>query len=230
MRRLVAILVASLLVAACAADGGGIATERPTAASLEPSDPPEAVESPEVLPAAFEPIRLNGSGKKVVKFRIPEDAAAIAQVSYGGKGNFAIWSLAASGDKNDLLVNVIGKYKGTVLFDESAGEHSVAFEVDAVTKWAIIIKPVTSAPTWDPAERTKGTGDSVLVVTPVSSGLVTLDLKHAGSSNFAVHAYSPDGTDLLANEIGKFSGQVLFPDGTYLVTVSADGAWSMTPG
>jgi hypothetical protein len=48
-----------------------------------------------------------------------------------------------------------------------------------------------------------------------------------GSSNFAVHAYSDSGADLLINEIGKYGGEVLLPSGTLVVEINADGAWTM---
>ncbi len=60
---------------------------------------------------------------------------------------------------------------------------------------------------------------------------MTLDLTFNGTDNFIVHAYTADGIDGLANEIGNFSGQVLLPDGTLLLEVSADGGtWSAKPG
>jgi hypothetical protein len=59
---------------------------------------------------------------------------------------------------------------------------------------------------------------------------MTLNLRHRGSSNFFVHAYTADSAELLVNEIGNFSGEVLIPDGTLLLTVGADGTWTGTPG
>jgi hypothetical protein len=42
-------------------------------------------------------------------------------------------------------------------------------------------------------------------------------------------AYTADDRSLLVNEIGKYKGEVLLPDGTVLVTFEADGAWTGTP-
>jgi hypothetical protein len=109
--------------------------------------------------------------------------------------------------------------------------HSVAFEVDAEAAWTIVVKPIEQARAWNPTTVLNGTGDDVLRVSPPSAGLVTLQLTHSGRSNFAVQSYSLDGdSDLLANEIGKFKGEVLLPDQTALLTVEADGAWTGTPG
>ncbi len=86
------------------------ATPEPTAeATEEPTEPP--------LAEAFKPFTLKGRGNKVAKFRIPEDAAAIATITNKGTSNFVVWTVAADGSTNDLLVNEIGSYKGTHLVD-----------------------------------------------------------------------------------------------------------------
>ena len=44
-------------------------------------------------------------------------------------------------------------------------------------------------------------------------------------------AYTADGNrELLVNEIGNYAGEVFVPEGTILLTVEADGAWTGTPG
>jgi hypothetical protein len=44
----------------------------------------------------------------------------------------------------------------------------------------------------------------VVRLAPVSSGFMTLNLRHRGSSNFFVCAYTADNTELLVNETGTF--------------------------
>lgn len=189
---------------------------------------PSTGEPESAQPLAFEPITGKGKGDKIVRFEIPEDAAAIADIKASGKGNFAIWSLDENGDKLDLLVNEIGAYKGTVLFDEQEGEHSVAFEVTASGSWTIRIEPVSEARIWRTGKALTGKGDDVVLISPPIAGLAATDVKHSGSSNFAVWVYSDEGTDLLVNDIGRYSGQVLLPDGAFLLAVSADGKWTMS--
>jgi TM2 domain-containing membrane protein YozV len=211
---------------------GALAT---SAATHLVSSPPTATNS---LPAAtdnggtasFTAITLKGNGKKVAKFAIPVDEAALAQAAYSGSGNFAVTSLAQDGSQNELLINTIGAYRGTVLFDSGAGQHSVAFSVDAEGPWTIVVKPVTSARVWNGTSVLTGTGDDVVLISPASSGLVTLDLKYKGAGNFAITSYTIDSSSLLANEIGNFTGQVALPDGTVLLSITAEGTWSATPG
>jgi hypothetical protein len=178
----------------------------------------------------FEEIELAGTGDKVPMFTIPERAIAIAEVTHKGERNFAIETIAADGDQLDLLVNTVGDYSGTVLFDVEGDDHSVAFEITADGAWTITVKPVAEAPTWDPSTDRNGTGDSVYLVSPPSSGLVTLDITNEGERNFAVLAYTSVSWDLLVNEVGNYKGQVLLPDDTVLLEITTDGTWSLSPG
>jgi hypothetical protein len=55
-------------------------------------------------------------------------------------------------------------------------------------------------------------------------------MTHSGQGNFIVYGFSAGGgQDLLVNEIGAYSGTVRLTDGTSLVSVQADGSWSITP-
>jgi hypothetical protein len=240
MRRpLVPLIAAAALIAGCNGVAGdnaithwsGTFTQTiPTSVPRETAGSNES-QTPDATSAAFKDITLKGKGKKIAKFSIPEEAAAIAVVTHKGKSNFIVDTIDATGDTVDGLVNAIGNYSGTVLFDLDEDHHSVAFRIDADGAWTITVKPITSAKTWNPKTAFKGTGDNVYWLVPASSGLVTLDLAYKGKDNFIVESYSADGSGGLANEIGNFKGQVLLPDGTILLEVDADeGTWAMTPG
>jgi hypothetical protein len=207
-----------------------------TSINEEPGDtqrasptPPPPAEPTDIPLTQFSPIELSGSGNAVPRFSIPEDAAAIATITHAGSENFAVWTIGADGAEHDLLVNIIGDYSGTVLFDEQTGIHSVAFRVDADGSWTITVMPVAQAFRWDQAASVTGTGDDVVLVDPPTTGLTTVDITHNGSANFAVWAYGSTGTDLLVNEIGPYAGESLLGDGTFLVEIAADGSWSITP-
>jgi hypothetical protein len=193
-----------------------------------PTDAP--IDLPTAAPAPhFAVIKLSGRGDKVAKFKIPADVAAIATFTNAGDSNFSVESLDSSGQTNDLLVNVIGRYSGTVLFDADASQHSVAFKIGSNGAWTATIKPVSGARAWNGTAKLAGKGDDVVRVNPPISGLATATFTHSGSENFAVVSYSADSSDLLINEIGHYHGQVQLPDGTQLLAVSADGAWTATP-
>ncbi len=149
-------------------------------------------------------------------------------MTHTGASNFAVWSVGASGEQQDLLVNTIGNYVGTVLFDEASGAHSVAFDVEASGPWTILIKPVADAFRWDGSQELTGSGDDVAILSPPSSGLKSVTVSHQGDGNFAIWADGPT-TDLLVNEIGQYSGEVLLADGTFLFEITATGPWTVSP-
>ena len=70
----------------------------------------------------------------------------------------------------------------------------------------------------------------VLRVTGVLDDLAVMKITYKGASNFVVSTYSGEGVDLQVTEIGRYSGESLFPGSTILVEIEADGAWSITPG
>jgi len=217
-------------------------TEKPTpTASVEPTPIPTATPVPTPIPTAtpvptpiptptpaFADIELSGVGDSVPRFELPADTPAIAEVTHTGGSNFAIFTIAEDGSQSDLLVNTIGAYDGTVLFDES-GQHSVAFEITAGGAWTITIKPLTAAFLWDASEEVSGTGDDVVRIDPPIAGLVSADVTHSGASNFAIFGYSSGFPDLLVNEIGNYAGEVLIGSGTFFLEITADGAWTISP-
>ena len=230
----VAIVAVSLLLGACNGEGPGGQVGNSNFASDGSSQGPATSSAPSGGPSAgptaptFRPISLSGKGDKVPRFTIPDDAPAIAVVTSKGAGNFSVESLAADGSQNELLVNTIGAYSGTVLFDIGSGEHSVAFKVGATGIWSIVVKPITSARAWDTTTKLTGKGDDVVLLNPPAEGLTSISVIGSGKGNFIVQTYSLDGTStILVNEIGPYSGQVELPDQSELLQVNADGGWSV---
>lgn len=235
-RTILAVAILALALGGCAGTSAS-ATPAPTAAvSATPLATPAPTPSQDTAVAPpngpdFSPISFKGKGKRVVKFKIPLDSAALAEATHAGSGTFSITSVGADGAHNDVLVNTIGKYTGTVLFDDGIDQHSVAFQVQASGSWTIVIKPIANARKWNGSGTLKGTGDDVVQISPASSGPATLGLTFKGKDDFAITSYSPDGGELLANETGNFTGKVVLPDGSFLLSVSANGeTWSAKAG
>jgi hypothetical protein len=205
-------------------------TVTPATRTAEVPEATTVIESTEPSVETFPPITLSGEGKAVEEFTIPEGSAAIAEITHKGESNFSVQTVDTSGDSVDLLVNEIGDYIGTVLLNPAEG-HPVAFEVDADGPWTMDVKPVAEAQVWDLSGTLDETGDSVVRLVPPSAGLNSLELTYDGEDNFIVESYSGLGWDVLANEIGEFTGEVLLPDGTFLLEVTANGGtWTATPG
>ena len=167
---------------------------------------------------------LSGHGDAVVKASALDgtDGPGVATFTHDGHGNFAIWSLDANVQQLDLLVNTIGPYNGTVLFDKQSSQHTESLQITADGNWTVTLHSIRALRAFDTSAT--GHGDDVLIYRG-NAGAATLT--HDGSSNFAVWTYG-DGSNLVVNEIGAYSGTVRWTKGPELVTVTADGAWSVT--
>lgn len=77
-----------------------------------------------------------------------------------------------------------------------------------------------------------GNGDDVLSFTATGDGLRIFTMSYKGSGNFAIWLKDSRGesVDLLANEIGSYSGRKSerIETGKYYLDVSASGPWSIT--
>lgn len=72
---------------------------------------------------------------------------------------------------------------------------------------------MTASRIWDGASPLNGSGDDVVRISPSISGFETVTIQHSGSSNL----------------IGPYLGQHLLGGGTFLLEVTADGAWTFAP-
>ncbi len=77
----------------------------------------------------------------------------------------------------------------------------------------------------------EGKGDKVEVIN-LNKGVAIFTMAHFGSLNFSVIIKGSDGEylDLLANDMGSYSGQKTFTveeSGIYLVEISASGKWKI---
>lgn len=199
-----------------------------TAASAATS-PPEPSATPEPSAPAVAKQSFKGTGDKIVKIKVPEGLAAIAKITSAADRYFSVTSLDAAGDENDLLVNTVGRYSGTVLFDEHLATHSAALKIKAYGAWTVVVSGVPAAHRWDPSAPLKGTGDDVVAVSPPIAGLAVFDVASSADRYFSITAYTADSSDLVVNEIGKFAGQEQVPAGTALLVVKASGTWSIAP-
>ena len=188
---------------------------------VTPSPPPT---SPAAIPQPYEKQSFSGTGRKVVRLtRVV--GPVLVTMKHTGLSNFTVWAVDSGGKKNDLLANTIGNYSGTRI--GGAGDNDVAaFTVDADGPWSIAITPISTAPVWK-GRSTIGRGDVVLR-TGLIAGLVTIKANYTGTGNFAVWAYDDSRRSLIFNEIDKFSGESLLPEGTIVVAVESDGPWTLT--
>lgn len=193
---------------------------QPTASKTTTPTPTPTETAPPAKPKTY---AYAGTGNRIIKIKKPSGVAnepVIATISHHGSSNFDVWTLNTRLKQQDLLVNTIGNYSGTVAIDfEDTTTARVQFEADGT--WKMTIKPVTSAPRF--SSTIKGKGDDVV---HYMGGPKVANITHKGSGNFAVWYYGADGNDLLVNEIGNYKGQSALTAEAYLV-ITADGAWTI---
>jgi hypothetical protein len=226
---LVAIIVSIVAIVAGAglashtsslSDGSGSGQSSNSSAAAKPTPTPTPTQAP--VPAD---VVLSGHGDAVIKAAALDgtDQPGVATFTHDGSANFSVWSLDANVNQLDLLVNTIGAYSGTVLFDKQSNQHTESLQITADGNWTVTLHSIRALRSFD-ATGTTGHGDDVLVYRG-DAGAATLT--HDGSNNFAVWTYG-DQTNLVVNEIGAYNGTVRWTKGPELVTVTADGNWSIT--
>lgn len=170
----------------------------------------------------FAPLTQTGTGDNLVT--LPTGATAgIVTANHDGASNFSISVLnAANESTGDLLVNTIGTHSGSSVYGFNAYSDGVTLQITADGNWSVSIAPVSTAP----ALATAGTGDAVFLHTG-SAGKLTAT--HDGGSNFVVQEETGKAFSmgLLVNEIGTYSGTVPLSSGPSVITVGADGNWTM---
>ncbi|WP_156045923.1 hypothetical protein [Herbidospora cretacea] len=170
---------------------------------------------------------FRGEGDDVIRIKATRTPGLIT-FAHTGESNFIVHTINPKGKKNDLLVNEIGDWSGTVLYNASnsfADPGTAGLQIQADGPWTATFKPVSKARCWCSA-TIRGEGSQVLKLTP-TRGLRTMNATHNGTSNFIVYGFQSltDHPDLLINKIGKYRGKVLLTQGTRLVSVDADGVW-----
>ncbi|GAB3030958.1 hypothetical protein GCM10027052_04190 [Parafrigoribacterium mesophilum] len=237
-------LIIAMVVSSASAGGNTTAesaVQQSGASATQPSETPAATsESPKPTPTEASPTEeaappapvvpadkvYQGSGDSVVAVELPDgaDQVSVATISHTGAHNFAVWSLDSNMEQHDLMVNQIGTYQGTVLFNLQSS-NTTSLQVTATGPWTITLRSIKSLRTFEGAAAT-GTGDDVLIYLG-KPGAATIS--HDGQHNFAVWSYG-DRSDLVVNEIGAYNGTVRWGTGPSVVAVSADGNWSIKVG
>jgi hypothetical protein len=207
------------------------ATDDSSGSSAEASAPaptPQPVGAPDWADSSygtFTPLTQTGTGDGLMT--LPAGAkAGVVNASYQGGDNFSISVLDASNQSTgQLLVNTIGSYTGTTAYGFNALSTGVTLQVSGSGSWTVTISPVSAAP----GLPASGTGDGVFLY---SGGAARMSATHDGSANFAVleETGDPFHFGLLINEIGAYSGTVPLSAGPSVISITADGNWTMSLG
>lgn len=170
---------------------------------------------------AFEIKRFSGRGDGVTEeYHIPMGVYRL-KIQHNGESNFVVYNMA---NGNNLLVNEIGKYRGSVFVE---GDSSLLLDVTADGSWSATVEAVDVSAGY----FASGKGDYTSNLFLADSITQPVSFKHKGNSNFVVYLYSFAEKTLVVNEIGQYEGiRILdfYPDDVYLWEVVADGEWSIS--
>ncbi len=202
--------VAEYVVQGATALGRVHVAERP-----EPTGRPGATPPPPA--SAGHPV-VTGTTDRLVRASVP--GVQPIRIEHTGSDHFAVFELTESGDQGDLLVNVVGRYAGTLVCGRQG--PLAGFEVSAAGHWSMTLVPWDDMPRWTGA--TRGADAGVLVLAEPARGLTSATITYRGSDHVAVTAHGA-GWDLLVNHVGTYHGQVRIPPGTEYLLVETTGPW-----
>lgn len=170
----------------------------------------------------FEPVTHNGTGAFVVA--LPEGATeGFITATHSGSSNFIVSAVDANKQPTgDLLVNTIGSYEGSSAYGLLGfGGDARELQVEADGDWEITISHLNDAPLLElPAE---GEGDAVYQIP--TGDPANWHLTHNGQSNFIVGSTAEIMG--LVNEIGVYDGVVPVSGSQAIITIMADGVWTI---
>jgi hypothetical protein len=157
-------------------------------------------------------------------------AIVIGVLVLGCCGLFAITSLFSGGGDKPAPVADAPAADATVGDTDAATEAPAVVE-EPTDKPDDTAEPPTDVPATEPPPEpihVEGSGQTATDAIDVPFPAAIASFTHSGSSNFVVHVLTDDNEDLLINEIGSYSGQVLLPSpGALTFDIDADGAWTL---
>ena len=188
--------------------------------------PAEFGSEPEPAPAEEtfippEPITYTGSGDDYFDIS-PFDSLYYFQITGNSDArHFSVTGYDSSGNYTELFVNTTDYYTGSVLDSE---QNTRTLEVKAEGDWTITIVSLYTAPVVKAGETYSGIDDAVLLI-PLGSSSAVIN-GNSWSRHFAVKTYG-DGFDLLVNTVDPYSGTVRVDSDATVMTVTAEGGWSI---
>lgn len=164
----------------------------------------------------------SGSGDDYIDIT-PLDDLWYMEISGNQAGShFAVKGYNASDDYAELFVNTTDPYKGSVFELE---QSTRMLEITASDSWSVNLRPLSDAPRLTADEAYSGIGDAVLLL---PSGCTSAQISgNDWSRHFAVKAYG-DYFDLLVNTVDPYSGRVRLERNAVVLTVTAEGGWTIT--
>jgi TM2 domain-containing membrane protein YozV len=182
----------------------------------------------------FDAISQSGTGDSVVA--VPADAVAgLVRATHDGTSNFHIEVLDAQNQPtmSGMRLNAIGAYSGIVAYGLAGldvEEPAASLKITADGAWTIDIGPISYATELP----TSGSGDDVFLY---NGDATNLAFSYDGTDGFDVFEFSNieygNGTynmGILVNQRGPYAGTVPVTAGPSVISVGADGPWTIAQG
>ena len=97
------------------------------------------IEQPRPASAASKPQAFTGIGQAVSEFINLDKGLATFKMTHSGDSNFAVWLLDKYGDKQELLVNEVGKFDGSKAVGVSKSGFYI-LDISADGEWGITVE------------------------------------------------------------------------------------------
>ena len=187
------------------------------------STDPAALEVTWMGPEIPDPVTYSGSGDDVITIAPFEGVYVFHITGNAGADYFGVQSYDSSGNPLDLLVNTTDAYSGTVI---DPTQSTATLEISATGDWTVEVASIYTEPTIGQGETVTGTGDAVLLVT--GYGTTATITGNAEAGYFGIQSYGSTDNDLLVNTTDPYSGTVMLSGDPVILTVTAEGDWSIT--
>ncbi|MBT2493660.1 TerD family protein [Streptomyces sp. ISL-96] len=175
-----------------------------------------------------------GHGNDVVTVDAPiPPGPVIIEAWHEEDGYFCVETLDRRNKDDELVFNTtITTFRGRALI-QNRPDRPLRLKIEADNDWTLMVQPLSVAR--DMTEGIRGFGPEVVVY---HGPVADLDVEFAGDEDeggyFGVSSCETadkfnDRSDLLVNETGRLRQTVPLTAGPLVITVEADGPWSLTP-
>lgn len=168
---------------------------------------------------------FTGDGDQNLTITKPAGATTVIATIDGNAAGRGFRVKALDGESRNLLFTQ-QPYHGSMLLDADGGS-TTQLQVRAKGPWSITLSDVRTAPAF--VGSYNGTGDSVVVYRGTGGG--TALVNSAGTGPFQVRLYTGSSRgNPVVDGTGPLTNAVRWPGGTFVVEVTAPGAWSIAVG
>lgn len=211
-----------------ASEQANVATQTSTD---EPTPEPTATATPNPTPASDgESYEFSGSGQTATDRFSAQGGLLTIDLSHRGSRNFIVYLVDAETGDEELLVNTIGDFDGTVATNVPSGDYLIDVQADG--SWEAGIEQPRYSQVEVSSLPADASGEDFAVLGPYQfEGVTQFTIDAQTDSNVIVYLLDHRGNQvqLLVNEIGPHEGSTTIrQQGVGLIYVEAEDSWTVT--